>query len=86
MNGIRHNDPAFVRVYNEARGCHDWEAVEALERIDRLLRYAQEDAREYCKKWESTAEYRAEKAAAAEAAAKMRGRPADHRAPPESDG
>jgi hypothetical protein len=86
VNGITYDEPVFVRLYNEARGCHDWEAVTALEAIDRQLRYAREDAREYCRKWESTAEYRAEKAASAEAAAAMRTRPSDHRAPPESDG
>jgi hypothetical protein len=86
MNGITHDDSVFIRIYNECRGCHDWEAVTALEAIDRQLRHAREDAREYCRKWESTAEYRAEKAAAAEAAAKMRTRPADHRAPATSDG
>jgi hypothetical protein len=86
MNGIRYTEPGFVRVYNEARGCHDWEAVTALETIDRQLRYALEDAQKYCRLWESTAEYRAQKAASAEAAAAMRTRPSDHRAPPESDG
>lgn len=86
MNGITCTDPVFVRLYNEARGCHDWETVTALETIDRQLRYAIEDANKYRELWRGTAEYQAHLARTKELAAAMRTRPTDHRAPPESDG
>jgi len=75
-------DPEYLQLYAEACGTHQWETAMTLERMDKRLRWASEEAVKYERLWKATDECKRQTAALV--AKYKQTRPADHRAPTEA--
>ena len=75
-------DPEYLRLYADACGTHQWEVAMTLERMDKRLRWAAEDAAKYQRLWEATEDCKRQQAALA--AKYKQARPVDHRPPTEA--